>query len=164
MWHIENGYVMWTKITVDGIRKIYWSVKVYYRYVTCNIQLTSIILKYSSNILVRVGIVTQTDRPKSVRNHFVIEVFGGGFVLSCCFLDFSVGVRAFVIGLGQISSFFTTRNVSNLQLSFINTRFLISSHAFGIFLFKFAKYARICYFTMCLQSHIPQKMKYWLII
>ena len=52
-------------------------------------------------------VVTPTDRPKSVRNHCVIEVFGGVFVLSRCFLDFSVGVGVFVIGLSQISSFFS---------------------------------------------------------
>ena len=51
-------------------------------------------------------LVTPTDRPKSVRNRCVIEVFGGVFVLSRCFLDFSVGVGAFVIGLSQITSFF----------------------------------------------------------
>ena len=53
-----------------------------------------------------VTIVTPTDRPKSVRNSCVIEVFGGVFVLSRCFFDFSVGVGAFVIGLSQISFFF----------------------------------------------------------
>ena len=36
------------------------------------------------------------------------KVFGGVFVLSRCFLDFSVGVGAFVIGLYQISSFFSS--------------------------------------------------------
>ena len=51
------------------------------------------------------AIVTPTDRPKSVRNWCVIEVFGGVFVLSRCFLDFSVVVGAFVTGLSQISSF-----------------------------------------------------------
>ena len=51
--------------------------------------------------------ITPTDRPKSVRNRCVIEVIGGVFVLSHCFLDFFVGVRAFVIGLNQISSFFS---------------------------------------------------------
>ena len=52
------------------------------------------------------AIVTPADRPKSVRNRCVIEVFGGVlFVLSRCFLDFSVGVSASVIGLSQISSF-----------------------------------------------------------
>ena len=35
-----------------------------------------------------VAIVTPTDRPKSVRNRCVIEVFGGDFVLSRCFFDF----------------------------------------------------------------------------
>ena len=53
-----------------------------------------------------VVIVTPNYRPKSVRNRCVIEVFGCVLVLSCCFLDFSVGVWAFVIGLSHISSFF----------------------------------------------------------
>ena len=34
--------------------------------------------------------------------------FGGVFVLSLCYLHFSVGVGAFVIGLSQISSFSST--------------------------------------------------------
>ena len=46
-----------------------------------------------------------TDRPKSVRNRFVID-FWATFLLSLCFLEFSVGVRAFVKGISQISSFF----------------------------------------------------------
>ena len=51
------------------------------------------------------AIVTPTDRPKSVRNRCVIDVFVVVCVLSRCFLDFSVGVRAFVIGLSQLSFF-----------------------------------------------------------
>ena len=43
----------------------------------------------------------------SVRNRCVIEVFGVVFVLSCCFLDFPVGVGAFVMWRCQISSFFS---------------------------------------------------------
>ena len=54
-----------------------------------------------------VAVLTATDRPKSVRNRCVIEVFGGVFVLSRCFLDFFVGVGDFVIGLSQISSLFS---------------------------------------------------------
>ena len=42
-----------------------------------------------------------------VRNSCVIKVFGGVFMLSRCFLDCSVGVRVFVTGLSQISSFFS---------------------------------------------------------
>ena len=53
------------------------------------------------------AIVTPSDHPKSVRNRCVIDDFGGVFVLSRCILDFSVGVGAFVIGLSQISSFFS---------------------------------------------------------
>ena len=44
--------------------------------------------------------------PKSIRNRCVIDVFCGFFVLSRCFLDFSVGVVVFVIRLSRISSFF----------------------------------------------------------
>ena len=53
------------------------------------------------------AIITPTDRPKSVRNRCVIEVFGGVFFVVTCFLDFSVGVGAFVMGLSQIASFFS---------------------------------------------------------
>ena len=55
--------------------------------------------------------VTPTDRPKSVRNHCVIEVFGSGLVLSRCFLDFSVSVGAFFIRVSQISSFISSTHV-----------------------------------------------------
>ena len=73
-----------------------------------------------------VALVTPTDRPKSVRNRCLIELFCGvvcvvspyaprgakrigkvRFVLSLCPFDISVGVGAFVIGLSQISSFFS---------------------------------------------------------
>ena len=57
-----------------------------------------------------VAIVTSTDRHKSARNRCVMEVFGGVFVLWCCFLNFSVGVGYFVIGLSQIYSFFSFNN------------------------------------------------------
>ena len=50
--------------------------------------------------------------PKSVRNRCVIEVFGG--VCVCCPLvfEFFVGTGGFVIGLGQISFFFSSYVVS----------------------------------------------------
>ena len=51
------------------------------------------------------AVVTPTDRPKSVRNCCLIELFVALFVLSLCPFDISVGVGAFVIGLCQISSF-----------------------------------------------------------
>ena len=51
------------------------------------------------------AVVTPTDRPKSVRNCCLIELFVALFVLSLCPFDISVVVGAFVIGLGQISSF-----------------------------------------------------------
>ena len=52
-------------------------------------------------------VVTPTGCPKSVRNRCVIEVLLAFFELSRCFLDFSVGVWAFVIGLSKTSSFFS---------------------------------------------------------
>ena len=52
--------------------------------------------------------VAPTDRPKSVRNRCVIEVYVGVFLmLSRCVLHFAVGAGAFVIGLSQISSVFS---------------------------------------------------------
>ena len=52
-----------------------------------------------------VAVVTPPDRPKSVRNCCLIELFVALFVLSLCPFDISVGVGAFVIGLGHIFSF-----------------------------------------------------------
>ena len=57
-------------------------------------------------MILSAALLTSTDRPKSVHNRFVIEVCVGLFVLSRCFLDFSVGEWVFVIELSQISSFF----------------------------------------------------------
>ena len=67
-------------------------------------------------------VVTLTDRPKSVRNRCVIEVFGGVF---CCPLvfEFSVGIEVFVIGLSQISFF-------SLTLLFSVTAVQSKGHAF----------------------------------
>ena len=47
--------------------------------------------------------MTPTDRPKAVRKGCVIELFGG-ILSSLCPFDISVGIKAFVIGLSQISS------------------------------------------------------------
>ena len=66
------------------------------------------------------AIVTPIDRPKSVRNRCVFEVFGDVFVFSRCFLDFSVGEGAFVKGLSQISSFSTYKhNCMQTDLKYI---------------------------------------------
>ena len=52
-----------------------------------------------------VALVTPTDRPKSVRNRCLIELFCGVVCVVTCPFDISVGVGAFVTGLGQITSF-----------------------------------------------------------
>ena len=54
-----------------------------------------------------VAVVNLTDRPKSVRNRCVIELFVAFFMLTLCPFDIFVGVGAFVIDLSQISSFFS---------------------------------------------------------
>ena len=55
-----------------------------------------------------VAVVFPINRPNSVRNHCVIELFFAAlFVLSLCPFAISVDVGAFVIGLSQISSFFS---------------------------------------------------------
>ena len=63
-------------------------------------------------------VVTPTDRPKSVRNRSVIEVFGGVFVLSIDF-EFSVGIGVFVIGLSQISFIFFDTHIFSMYLFFL---------------------------------------------
>ena len=50
-----------------------------------------------------VAVVTPTDRPKSVRNCCLNELFVALFKLSLCPFGILVGVRAFVIGQSQIS-------------------------------------------------------------
>ena len=55
-----------------------------------------------------VAVVTPTDRPKSVRNRCLIELFLWRCLCCHCPFDISVGVGAFVIGLSQISSFLSS--------------------------------------------------------
>ena len=52
------------------------------------------------------AVLTPTDRPKSVRNRCVID-FLVAFCVVSWLLNFSVGKVAFVIGLNQISFFFS---------------------------------------------------------
>ena len=61
------------------------------------------------------AVVTPTDRPTSVRNRCTIEVFGGVCVLSRRFLDSSVDVGVFVIGLSRIFFLFLSVHMSNAQ-------------------------------------------------
>ena len=70
-----------------------------------------------------VAVVTPTDCPKSVRNCCLIELFVALFMLSLCPFDISVGIGAFVIGLGQISSFLSLPDRSRPgKLSLYSTR------------------------------------------
>ena len=71
----------------------------------CVLLITSLLLVNRLTIPVGVALVTPTDRPKSVRNRCFIELFCGVVCVFTCPFDISVGVGAFVIGLGQISSF-----------------------------------------------------------
>ena len=57
-----------------------------------------------------VALVTPTDRPKSVRNRCLIELFCDVVCVVTCPFDISVGLGAFVIGLGQISSFLSPKS------------------------------------------------------
>ena len=50
--------------------------------------------------------VSSADRSQTVRDHCVIEVFGGDGVLSITSL-FSCGIGVFLIGLSRMSSFFS---------------------------------------------------------
>ena len=63
-------------------------------------------------------VVTTTDRPKSVRNRCVIEVLMAFWCCKFCF-EFSVGIGAFVIGLCQISLYFSDWLHFNRRLSIL---------------------------------------------
>ena len=54
-----------------------------------------------------VAVVTPTDRPNSVRNRGVIELFWGVVCFVTLPFDIVTGLGDFVIGLSQICSFFT---------------------------------------------------------
>ena len=71
--------------------------------------------------------------PQSLCN----QSFGGVFVLSRCFLDVSVGVGAFVIGLSQISSLF-----SYIQLSREKGRDLSQSYDKSPYTYRNVKRAK----------------------
>ena len=66
--------------------------------------------------------LTPTDRPKSVRYRCVIEVFGGVFILSIGCRIFCVGIWVFVIGLSQISFFFSQNGSSIATEYVVNTK------------------------------------------
>ena len=83
----------------------------------CNFLIFTVFITWLLQLVERFGIrkpvnntsskafVTPTDRPKSVRNRNVIDVFGGVFVLAIgCF---AVGIRVFVLELSQISFLFS---------------------------------------------------------
>ena len=69
----------------------------------------------SVNHTIFVALVTPTDRPKSVCNCCLIELFCGVVCVVTCPFDISVGVGGFVIGLGQISSFLSLRYKTHTQ-------------------------------------------------
>ena len=61
-----------------------------------------------------VAAVIPTDRPKSISNRRVMELFGGLYVFSLCLSEISVDIVAFVIGMVQIPSLFLTHKGNTL--------------------------------------------------
>ena len=64
------------------------------------------------------AVLTPTDRPKSVHNRCVIELFCGVVCVAAWPFDISVGERAFVVGLSQISTFFSYGPLFSDRLSY----------------------------------------------
>ena len=76
-----------------------------------------------------IAVFTQTDHPKSVRNRFVIEVFGGVFMLSigCCIFCWYEGFRhrtesdlvlflcTYIIHIYMLNIFILTQTVIELS-------------------------------------------------
>ena len=65
-------------------------------------------------------VVTPTDRPKSVHNCCVIDVFVASYKYCPLVVEFSVGIGAFVIGLSQISFFFSSSGCSKCLQLFVH--------------------------------------------
>ena len=76
--------------------------------------------------------VVVTHRPKSVRNRYLIELFVALFVLSLPPFDMSVDVGAFVIGLNQISFFFSLELIINAPIA--DSEYIRSSREDGLVL------------------------------
>ena len=72
-----------------------------------------------------------TFRPTSVQNCWVIELFGGVFVLSLCLFNISVGIEAFAIGLSQI---FSCSLDKGLVRSYMYSKCLPSILSFSIYI------------------------------
>ena len=101
-----------------------------------------------------VAVVTPTDRPKSVRNRCVIELFCGVVLLSLCLFDISVGVGAFVIGLSQISSFFSYS--SETCVKDFNGSKIIIRIVFNVFILCVLKKRCLQIFTISLPINVYQ--------
>ena len=105
-----------------------------------------------------VGVGTPNDRPKSVRNRYVIELFICVFVLSFCPFDISVCIRAFAIGLCVGTPTDRPKSVRNryvielficvFVLSFCPFDIYVSIRAFAIGL------CQISFFFLCIYSFL----------
>ena len=79
-----------------------------------------------------VALVTPTDRPKSVRNRCLIELFCGVVCVVTLPFYISVGVGSFVIGLSQISSFFSFSDLCTSEVEiWVSKNCFCSSDSFG---------------------------------
>ena len=75
-----------------------------------------------------VTVIPQTDRPKSVRNRCVIEVFGCDFVLSIVFRIF-YGYRGIVIEMIQISFFLSFLKFNYIRISHVTGTIIVSLYS-----------------------------------
>ena len=101
-----NNASLQVKVLKEGFEKNHDISEVFFWQLTIERSEEKMICIYICIYASGVTACYSTDRPKSVRNRCVIEVLVAFFMFSYCFLDFSVGVGAFVKGLSQISSFF----------------------------------------------------------
>ena len=108
-----------------------------------------------------VAVVNRTDRPKSGGNRCVIDFFVALFVLSLCPFYISVGVGAFVIGLGLISSFLSFRNLVHTNDVTLYRKSVYAGKSKDWFML--ALFCRLCFFiekAMSVVSFTPIKNFY----
>ena len=120
------------------------------------------------------AVVTQTDRPKSERNCCVFEVLVA-FLCGQLVVEFSVGIGVFVMGLNQISFFFSLYTLNQLKCNtyifrYISNMDLSIKICFRQTIVFFIFYRKIvlcidwfsmCIFKKCLfENNLPDSLLY----
>ena len=124
IWDVESSKpvdIKCRRVRVGSMSKYWLNTSLsdfFFMCILINTVVTFWIIDYNfANTCQIASVVSPTDRPRSVRNRCVIELFVALFVLSLCPFGISVGIGAFVIGMSQISFLNFKIQISKFQIS-----------------------------------------------